>query len=59
MKRRTAQLKDLVLAIGVSLVVTPQKPYASSAADFSSENFTASIRQDGLSEAIDNDFLEY
>lgn len=59
MHTKTAGLRDLVKALGILVVVTPQKAaYASGFADAPSEILTASCRQNGLAEAYDNGFEE-
>jgi len=54
---KTLQLRNLARALGCMVVVTPQKqvPYVGST-EAPSEILTASIRIDGLAEAIDSDF---
>lgn len=54
---RTIQLRDLARALGCMVVVTPQKEIPSiGSADAPSEILTASIKMDGLIEALDSDF---
>jgi hypothetical protein len=57
MKKRTCQLRDLVKALGVLVVVLePQKFSAAAFSEIPSESFTKSCRQDGLAETMDADF---
>lgn len=54
---RTLQLRNLVRALGCVVVVTPRKQAPCIGyAEAPSEILTASIRIDGLAEAIDSDF---
>jgi hypothetical protein len=55
---KTAGLRDLVKALGILVVVSPQKPPVSGFADAPSEILTASCRNSGLADAYDSGLEE-
>ena len=55
MHTKTAGLRDLVKALGILVVVSPQKSHVAGFAEPPSEILTASCRQSGLAEAYDSD----
>jgi len=59
MHTKTAGLKDLVKALGILVVVTPQKSsIGAGLAEPPSEILTASCRQNGLADAYDSGYEE-
>lgn len=59
MHTKTAGLKDLVKALGILVVVTPQKSsIGAGLAEPPNEILTASCRQNGLADAYDSGYEE-
>jgi len=58
MLHRTSQLNALARSLGCMVVVEPIKAHAAGFAEAPSEPLTVACRNDGLEEAIDNDFEE-
>ena len=56
--KTAAGLRDLVKALGILVVVTPQKPSVAGSADAPSEILTASCRNSGLADAYDSGLEE-